>query len=279
MQCHAILGLFQTGRGSVNRKSHWDSYPRGEEPSGCSRIVGKAKSKELIFSGQIINAQEALRIGLVNKIVPDGEELRAATDYIRMLSAKVSPLALAQAKIAINKGLQKASLEEGLQYEIEAMQILGAESGSQGRSSGVFGETPSEIHWKVMVAWSLTVNISVKGTSPIYDYKLPPKYEFFRDVMREFLRTEIADTVEYYDKMEKFPVENIRKFAEHGYMGIPIPQKYGGAELGEFGYGLAVQEIGKLCSGHGTILGAHTGLCCVPIWLFGNEDQTTEISD
>ena len=91
--------------------------------------------------------------------------------------------------------------------------------------------------------------------------------------MREFLRTEIADTVEYYDKMEKFPVENIRKFAEHGYMGIPIPQKYGGAELGEFGYGLAVQEIGKICSGHGTILGAHTGLCCVPIWLFGNEDQ------
>lgn len=89
-----------------------------------SRLVGKAKSKELIFSGQIINAQEALRIGLINKIVPDGEELRAATDYIRMLSAKVSPLALTQAKIAINKGLQKASVEEGLQYEIQAMQIL-----------------------------------------------------------------------------------------------------------------------------------------------------------
>jgi enoyl-CoA hydratase/carnithine racemase len=89
-----------------------------------SRIVGKAKSKELIFSGQIINAQEALRIGLVNKILPDGEELRAATDYIRMLSSKVSPLALTQAKIAINSGLQKASVEEGLQYEIEAIKIL-----------------------------------------------------------------------------------------------------------------------------------------------------------
>jgi len=89
-----------------------------------SRIVGKAKSKELIFSGQIINAAEALRIGLVNKILPDGEELRAATDYIRMLSAKVSPLAVIQAKIAINKGSQKASVEEGLQYEIQAIQVL-----------------------------------------------------------------------------------------------------------------------------------------------------------
>jgi len=119
----------------------------------------------------------------------------------------------------------------------------------------------------------LTVNVTVKASDPIYDYRLPPKFELFRSAMREFLRTEIADTVEYYDKEEKFPEENIRKFAEHGYMGIPIPQKYGGAELGEFGYGLAVQEIGKVCSSHGTILGAHTGLCCAPIWLFGNEDQ------
>jgi len=122
-------------------------------------------------------------------------------------------------------------------------------------------------------AWTLTVNISVNSADPIYDYKLPPKYEFFRSAMREFLRTEIVDTVEYYDKMEQFPVENIRKFADRGYMGIPIPLKYGGAELGEFGYGLAVQEVGKVCSSHGTIVGAHTGLCCVPIWLFGNEDQ------
>lgn len=119
----------------------------------------------------------------------------------------------------------------------------------------------------------LTVNVSINGIDPIYDYKLPPKYELFRNAMREFLRNEIEDTVEYYDKMELYPEENIRKFGEHGYMGIPIPQRYGGAELGEFGYGLAVQEVGKVCSGHGTILGAHTGLVCVPLWLFGNEEQ------
>lgn len=87
------------------------------------------------------------------------------------------------------------------------------------------------------------------------------------------MRTEVVDSVEYYDKTEKFPEANIRKFAEHGYLGIPIPTKYGGAELGEFGYGLAVQEVGKVCSAHGTIIGAHTGLCAVPIWLFGNEEQ------
>ena len=89
-----------------------------------SRLIGKAKSKELIFSGQIINAQEALRLGLVNKVVPDGEEVRAATDYIRMLGQKSSPLAVAQAKMAINKGLQKASLHEAVQYEVDAVKVL-----------------------------------------------------------------------------------------------------------------------------------------------------------
>jgi enoyl-CoA hydratase len=89
-----------------------------------SRLIGRAKAKELIFSGQIISAQEALRLGLVNKVVPDGEELRAATDFIRMLAAKASPMAVEQAKIAINHGLESASLEEGLRYELEAIQVL-----------------------------------------------------------------------------------------------------------------------------------------------------------
>jgi len=89
-----------------------------------SRLIGKSKAKELIFSGQIIPAQEALRIGLVNKIVPDGEELRAATDYVRMLAAKTSPLAVQQAKLAINRGLQEPLLEEALKYETEAIRII-----------------------------------------------------------------------------------------------------------------------------------------------------------
>jgi enoyl-CoA hydratase len=88
------------------------------------RLIGKAKAKELIFSGQIINAQEALRIGLVNKVVPDGEELRAAVDYVRMLAAKTSPFAVAQAKLAICKGLQEPSIEKGLEYEVEAVKAI-----------------------------------------------------------------------------------------------------------------------------------------------------------
>ena len=123
----------------------------------------------------------------------------------------------------------------------------------------------------------MTLNIQKRpGSNVIYDYKLPEKYELFRAATREFLRTEIEPTAEYYDKNELFPEENVRKLSTHGYFGIPVPLKYEGAELGEFGLGLATQEISKVCSGHGTIIGAHTGLCEMPIYLFGSEEQRTK---
>jgi butyryl-CoA dehydrogenase len=107
----------------------------------------------------------------------------------------------------------------------------------------------------------------------VYDYHLKPEYAQFVTDLRKFLSEEIAPTAESFDLEEKFPEENIRKFASKGYLGIPVPKKYGGMGLGEFGYGLAVQEISKVDTAHGTIIGASTGLCEVPLWLFGQEWQ------
>lgn len=85
-----------------------------------SRLVGPAKAKELILTGTWINAQEAARIGLVNKVVPDGDELRAAMDIAKMIGVKCAPLAVSAAKEAINKGLEMP-LEEGLGLELVAV--------------------------------------------------------------------------------------------------------------------------------------------------------------
>lgn len=92
------------------------------------RIVGGPKAKELIFTGQMINAQEAQRIGLVNKIVPDGEEVRAAIDIARMIIHKAAPLAVYEAKAAINAGLRSPSREAALNGEAEAAARLSATS-------------------------------------------------------------------------------------------------------------------------------------------------------
>ncbi len=89
-----------------------------------ARLIGKGKAKELIFTGQMVSAQEAYRIGLVNKLVPDGEELRAAMDIARMIIMKASPLAVKLAKKAINEGLEKLAIEDALKVELECMKEL-----------------------------------------------------------------------------------------------------------------------------------------------------------
>lgn len=89
-----------------------------------SRLVGPAKAKEMIYTGQMVTAQEANRIGLVNKVVPDGEELRAAMDILRVIIAKASPFAVKVAKRVINQGLQSKSLTEGLEIEIRGVEEI-----------------------------------------------------------------------------------------------------------------------------------------------------------
>jgi enoyl-CoA hydratase len=71
------------------------------------RVVGPGRAKELIYTGQLINAQEAARIGLVNKVVPDGDELRAAIDIAKRIATKSSPVAVRNAKAAINEGFNQ----------------------------------------------------------------------------------------------------------------------------------------------------------------------------
>lgn len=82
-----------------------------------SRLVGKAIAKEMIFTGRTLRAQEALKIGLVNQVVPDGEELRAAKDMAMQMMSK-APVAVRMAKKSINEGLD-ANYEKALEIEAE----------------------------------------------------------------------------------------------------------------------------------------------------------------
>ncbi|MCI4373855.1 MAG: enoyl-CoA hydratase-related protein [Thermoplasmata archaeon] len=79
------------------------------------RIVGLPRAKELIFGGGMISATEALRIGLINKMVPAGQELRAARDLAHTIAQK-APKAVQAAKRAINEGISKP-LIEGIEIE------------------------------------------------------------------------------------------------------------------------------------------------------------------
>lgn len=81
------------------------------------RLVGKGQAKLLIFTGDIIGAQEALRIGLVDMVIPHEELLNVAKKLAEKI-AKKAPYAVQQAKRAINQGME-VDLESGAILEAE----------------------------------------------------------------------------------------------------------------------------------------------------------------
>ena len=96
------------------------------------RLVGLAKARELILTGDMITAQEALRIGLVNRVVPDGELIKQTMGLARKIAAK-SRVALALAEEAMREGARK-DLPEGLAYEAE---MFGKAAQSQDMKEGI----------------------------------------------------------------------------------------------------------------------------------------------
>jgi len=95
------------------------------------KIVGLTKTFELIYLGELITAQEALRIGLVNWVVPH-EKFKDETHALAKKLASGPPIAYAQAKRAINAGLL-ADLARGLEYEIAGQMVcLASEDKEEG---------------------------------------------------------------------------------------------------------------------------------------------------
>ncbi len=96
------------------------------------RTVGIPKAKELIFTGAMISAAEALRIGLVNKMVPAGQELRAARDLAHTIAQK-APRAVQASKRSIAQGIS-TTLADGIEGETKLFEteVLTSEDLAEG---------------------------------------------------------------------------------------------------------------------------------------------------
>ena len=104
-------------------------------------------------------------------------------------------------------------------------------------------------------------------------FNLSEEHIQLQQTFREFAENEVKPLAKELDETERFPTETVRKMAELGMMGLPIPEEYGGSGIDQVGYVLAVEELSKVCATTGIILSAHTSLCCWPIMTFGTEAQ------
>ncbi|HWO76986.1 MAG TPA: acyl-CoA dehydrogenase [Bacillus sp. (in: firmicutes)] len=96
--------------------------------------------------------------------------------------------------------------------------------------------------------------------------------QMMRKMVREFAEAEIAPYVERMEKGE-FPRPILKKMGELGLMGIPVPERYGGAEMDFISYILAIEELSKVSATVGVILSVHTSVSTYPILYFGTEEQ------
>jgi enoyl-CoA hydratase len=105
------------------------------------RLVGKGRALQLILSGEIISAQEAYRIGLVNEIVPDGNLIARAEALLNKIISN-APVGVKYSIEAVNKGLD-ASLAEGLLLEASLFAICaGTEDKKEGTSAFLAKRAP-----------------------------------------------------------------------------------------------------------------------------------------
>jgi alkylation response protein AidB-like acyl-CoA dehydrogenase len=90
---------------------------------------------------------------------------------------------------------------------------------------------------------------------------------------REFAQNEIAPIAAEYDASGKFPVATIAKAGELGFMGVEVPEEYGGAGLDPLCFVLMMEEIAAADAAHSTIVSVNNSLYCNGILQFGSEEQ------
>jgi len=102
---------------------------------------------------------------------------------------------------------------------------------------------------------------------------LTDEHEMIRREARRFAQEEIAPIAADFDETGDFPSQTIKKMGEMGFMGIEIPEEYGGAGMDTLSYVLALEEICKADASHGTIMSVNNSLFNFGILKFGTEEQ------
>jgi alkylation response protein AidB-like acyl-CoA dehydrogenase len=102
---------------------------------------------------------------------------------------------------------------------------------------------------------------------------LTPEHEMIRQAARDFAQNEIAPIAAHFDETGEFPSATIKKMGAQGFMGIEIPEPYGGAGLDTIAYVLAMEEICKADAAHGTIMSVNNSLVCYGLYQYGTEPQ------
>ena len=105
------------------------------------------------------------------------------------------------------------------------------------------------------------------------DFQLADDQREIQALARDFARAEIDPNAGDWDRAHGFPRELIAKLAELGFMGVCIPEEYGGAGADFLSYILVLEELSRADAGVGVTVAVHTSAVTLPILNFGSDEQ------
>ncbi|MCB0325067.1 MAG: acyl-CoA dehydrogenase, partial [Bdellovibrionales bacterium] len=107
------------------------------------------------------------------------------------------------------------------------------------------------------------------------DAELSEEQRLVRKMAKEFAGDVVQPLARKVDHEHYFPQELIPKLGELGFLGVNVPETFGGAALDYVSYALIVEELARVCASTSVIVSAHNSLCIWPILAYGNEEQKT----
>jgi len=106
-----------------------------------------------------------------------------------------------------------------------------------------------------------------------FDLTLSEEQELVQRTARDFAREKVLPRAREIDEQGKVPKELLAEMSSLGFMGIYVPESYGGAGLDALSYALVTEEINRACASTGVVMSSHVSLVVDPLLHFGSDAQ------
>jgi butyryl-CoA dehydrogenase len=109
------------------------------------------------------------------------------------------------------------------------------------------------------------------------DFAPTQDHELLRQAVRDFAEKEARPTAAARDEAMEWPAELVRKMGALGFMGVGVPEEYGGAGLDTISYAIVIEELSRVDASLGVIASVNNSLVCHGLQQFGSEEQKREL--
>jgi acyl-CoA dehydrogenase len=105
------------------------------------------------------------------------------------------------------------------------------------------------------------------------DFDIPEELQLLSRTVRDFVETRLQPIEKQVEDSDEIPDGVVREMAALGFFGLPFSEEYGGAGAGDLGYCLALEQFGRTSAAYSNLIGAHTSIGSMSIYLGGTDEQ------